>query len=88
VGRTLLGAFSTPPTLAEHLIAGYKPHPIWFAINHNAIIETGTPNNHATPYFIAYSFSPSPGHKFVIYLCNMHSTAMRYHPCYGRQRRS
>ena len=30
----------------------YRPHPIWFAMNHKAIIETGTPSNHATPYFI------------------------------------
>ena len=87
MGGTLLGAFSTPPTLAEHLIS-YKPHPIWFATNHNAMSETGTPSNHATPYFITRSFSPISGNKFVIYLCNMHSTAMRYHPCYGIRRRS
>jgi hypothetical protein len=33
----------------------YSPHPIWFATNHNAMIETGTPSNHATPYFIVVS---------------------------------
>jgi hypothetical protein len=30
----------------------YMPQPIWFAMNHKAIIETGTPSNQATPYFI------------------------------------
>jgi hypothetical protein len=30
----------------------YRPQPIWFAMNHNPIIETGTPSNQATPYFI------------------------------------
>ena len=30
----------------------YRPQPIWFAMNHKAIIETGTPSNHATPYSI------------------------------------
>lgn len=30
----------------------YMPHPIWFAANHTAMRENGTPTNHATPYFI------------------------------------
>jgi hypothetical protein len=36
-------------------IESYRPQPIWFATNHSAIIDTGTPSNHATPYFISHS---------------------------------
>ena len=30
-----------------------KPQPIWFAANQSTMSEKGTPNNHATPYFIS-----------------------------------
>jgi hypothetical protein len=47
----------------------YRPQPIWFATNQRAIIETGTPSNHATPYFITASLShnsviPAVQHTF------------------------
>src|SRR5688572_16974835 len=51
------------PSVIRRVISespNYSPQPIWFATNQRAIIETGTPNNHATPYFITYSFRTIP----------------------------
>ena len=61
------------PRVTRRVITmSYSPHPIWFATNQRAIIETGTPSNHATPYFI----TPLLSNNFVIQRCNMHSKVM------------
>ena len=48
----LRGSILSTPALYGSVVR-YSPHPIWFATNHKAMSDTGTPSNHATPYFIS-----------------------------------
>lgn len=39
----------------DDLQSAQNPQPTWLAMNHKPMIDTGTPSNHATPYFMCPS---------------------------------